>query len=97
MTIQISREVLHRLVLAESRTLLARRLEVSSTGKVVCQSGHTDVIPQLLVTARAGKRVVQAPLPLRGLGQADMVLIGSSDYGAAGWGAGHRNTARACL
>jgi hypothetical protein len=79
-----SRQHLHELVWTEPRAALARRLGISDTGlaKACIRAGIPMPARGYWARLAAGKPVIKADLPRRGLGQSDLIQIGRPDFRA---------------
>jgi hypothetical protein len=79
MTRRFTRQELYDLVWSEPVHKLAPRLEISGTGFAKVCRRYDIPVPERGYWARseAGKEVVKRPLPARGLGMSDTVLIGT--------------------
>lgn len=79
---EFSRKSLYDLVWSEPRVQLAKRLGVSDVaiGKY-CRAADIPVPPRgYWAMLEAGQSVSKIPLPIRGLGEADRIVIGGSRY-----------------
>lgn len=79
---EFSRKSLYDLVWSEPRVQLAKRLGVSDVaiGKY-CRAANIPVPPRgYWARLEAGQSVSKIPLPIRGLGEADRIVIGGSRY-----------------
>lgn len=79
---EFSRKSLYDLVWSEPRVQLAKRLGVSDVaiGKY-CRAADIPVPPRgYWARLEAGQSVSKIPLPIRGLGEADRIVIGGSRY-----------------
>ncbi len=79
---EFSRKSLYDLVWSEPKVQLAKRLGVSDVaiGKY-CRAADIPVPPRgYWARLEAGQSITKIPLPIRGLGEADRIVIGGSRY-----------------
>src|SRR5512141_1204775 len=76
---KFSRQALYDLLWSEPKAVLAKRLGISDVGLgKVCKKTNIPVPPRgYWALKSAGKTVPKIPLPARGLGQSDLVTIGT--------------------